>query len=68
MTKKHFIALADVLRANKPETSAYNSEYAQWQADCIAVAAVCRKFNPAFNSDRWFDYIMGLRGPSGGKV
>ena len=71
MTKKHFIALADVIKrynftntdsmvANGPKP--FNSD----QIECLA--RFCKQENPRFMPDRWLSYINGECGPNGGKV
>jgi hypothetical protein len=71
MSKKHFIALADTLRASKPTNpqSQHFEEYLyQWQRDVEHIADFCRSQNSAFMRGRWMDYINGECGPNGGKV
>ncbi len=67
MSKKHFIALADALRAEKPEPHWCANKHAQWNQDVQAIARACRAANPSFDEDRWIAYINGKCGPSGGK-
>ena len=67
MTKKHFIALADALRAEKPGTNWDANKHVQWGLDVKAIANVCAAHNPNFNLGRWLGYIAGTNGPSGGK-
>ena len=55
MSKKDFIALADALR-----------ESGATQTVLDAIAALCAADNPRFNRARWFGYIKGTCGPSGG--
>lgn len=65
MTKKHFILLADAIRAeNKfgPEENHFSS------GQLALLADFCKLCNPRFNGDRWLAYINGECGPSGGKV
>jgi hypothetical protein len=68
MSKKHFIALADALRAEKPGDKWDANKHVQWELDIKAVSNVCRSFNPRFNRERWLAYIAGKCGPSGGKI
>lgn len=58
MTKQHFIALADKIRAN-PE--AFSKEAIEKLAD------FCKAQNPRFNRNRWLGYLHGTNGPNGGK-
>ena len=57
MTKKHFITLADKIKANP---SAFSP------AAICAIADFCAEQNPNFNRERWFDYVEGKRGTNGG--
>ena len=70
MSKKHFIALADALRASKPPvTGVPVADFAllsQWQEDCRRIAGVCKSENYNFKQERWFGYINGECGPNGG--
>jgi hypothetical protein len=70
MTKKHFIALADMLitarvgSTNRMGTVSYNpfkDEHIQFLAD------FCQAQNPHFNRERWLGYIAGKNGKNGGK-
>lgn len=40
----------------------------QWNFTVERLADLCRAENPAFNRERWFDYIKGECGPSGGAI
>ncbi len=65
MNKKHFIALADLIRRyNKkmPNDEQFTSQ------QISELASFCREQNRRFNSGRWLDYIAGRCGPNGGKV
>jgi hypothetical protein len=68
MTKKDFIALADVLRNTKPDSPAYSEGYMVWTAVRDLIADTCARDNPQFNRSRWLGYIAGTNGPSGGTV
>ena len=76
MSKKHFIALADALRATRPTgldhqglaSREANMIGGQWIMDRDAIADLCAKMNPRFNRERWLDYIAGKCGPNGGKL
>jgi hypothetical protein len=46
MSKKHFVALADALRAEKPAAHWDPNKMVQWQLDVKAVADVCCSSNP----------------------
>lgn len=63
MTKKHFIALADMIRrvnAERPDTA-----FSPYQI--LALSQFCAGQNPAFDRTRWLAYIAGDCGPNGGK-
>ncbi len=63
MTKKHFIALADVLRNLSTSDDGSSVEY-MGLVDELAV--FCAQQNPRFNRERWINYITGQCGPNGG--
>lgn len=63
MTKKHFIALADMIRNVNADTSA--TPFTDWQVG--ALADFCAAQNPQFNRERWLGYIAGENGKNGGK-
>lgn len=66
MSKRHFIALADALRAEKPGTNWNSNKMVQWELDVKAIADVCQRFNSNFKRQRFLDYVNGLCGPCGG--
>lgn len=79
MTKKHFIALADVVRSLQPTPNEhasigvyypagepYMTALDAWQTTQHALAAFCAAQNPAFDRGRWLDYVAGKCGPNGG--
>ena len=73
MTKKHFIALADVVRGLEPinlrqKDSRATPEHRQWERDRDALADFCKTQNPRFMRDRWLAYIAGECGPGGGDI
>lgn len=82
MTKKHFIELADRLRAMKPVVNATTTsdgpmDYAKgfahgelrnWNFTVESLADFCEKQNPRFDRVRWLGYIAGTNGANGGKV
>lgn len=57
MTKQHFIALADSIRADGTFT----------EAQIQTLADFCAAQNSAFNRERWLAYVAGDCGPNGGK-
>lgn len=82
MTKKHFVALANVMRDLREELRLRNSPVpfngagpasSRGQAEfdfTIMVqhlADFCAAQNPHFNRERWIAYIAGECGPNGGK-
>lgn len=66
MSKKHFIALADALRAQRPADHWDPNKRVQWELDVKAVADVCQQANGNFNRERWMAYIKDECGPNGG--
>ena len=62
MTKKHFIALADMLiTANTLAGNPFEQIHIEFLAD------FCASQNPNFNRERWLGYIAGTNGKNGGK-
>jgi hypothetical protein len=68
MTKKHFIALADAIRAHQGVHGQTCNCTPFTEDQLQTLAAFCREQNSNFNRDRWLGYIRGENGPSGGKV
>jgi hypothetical protein len=74
VSKKHFIALADVVRVitnrvrNADATSilANDSSYVV-ELFTRELADFCASQNHNFNRSRWLDYIAGECGPNGGR-
>jgi hypothetical protein len=72
MTKKNFISLADKIRrynqcAFEPGSNIV-SPLKFTDTQLTVLADFCAAQNSAFNRERWFDYIAGRCGPSGGRV
>ena len=59
MTRKHFIYLADCIRADREHFD---------NVALDALSGFCATFNPQFNRDRWLDYINGQCTAHGGKI
>jgi hypothetical protein len=59
MTKQHFIALADNIRAHREDYPLIA---------ILHLANFLMTQNPRFNRQRWLDYIAGECGQNGGKV
>lgn len=62
MTKKHFIALANIIREHNS-----NDDYPFTAGQLEVLAEFCKSQNKQFNTQRWLDYIAGKCGPNGGK-
>lgn len=61
MTKKHFIQIADTLRATRPaETLLTPIHMEQWERQVQATADTLGAANPAFKRERWLDYVRGV--------
>lgn len=65
MTKKHFVALADLIREHN-RIAKQNGENAFAQDQLAALSRFCASENPRFNRERWLNYIAGKCGPNGG--
>jgi len=81
LTKKDFIALADVIRELMPTPNAhadsgvyhipgdsFTGAVRQWEKTRDTLADFCAAQNPRFNRSRWLAYIAGTCGPNGGAV
>jgi hypothetical protein len=53
MIGKHFRALAEALKYNRPEPN-WENKFIQWQGDCREIADVCRSFNGTFDRERFY--------------
>lgn len=77
MSKKDFIALADVARridkdfafdiARDMDLTEATAARAMEKAYIARLADFCASQNPRFNRERWLSYIAGTCGPNGGK-
>lgn len=65
MTKKHFIALAEMIKAHN-DTNTIVNQFGVYQR--VALAGFLQQQFPQFNEERWMDYINGECGPNGGEV
>ena len=70
MTKKHFIDLADHMKAVIMTAHRDATGVSLVYTDTVIseLANFCRRQNPNFNCGRWVSYIRGECGPSGGKI
>lgn len=69
MTNKHFIALADAIRAHDAQLSCIANARDTFTNSQLAILAdFCAAQNPNFDRQRWLDYIAGNCGKNGGKV
>ncbi len=74
MTKRHFIALADMIRDLNPALcnaghgpKVEDGREMQYNDTIEVLARFCAEQNPQFDRARWLGYIAGTNGPSGGK-
>jgi hypothetical protein len=68
MSKKHFIALADNIRAHN-KVAAHNTGFTAFTPDQLeTLADFCRSQNYNFKGERWIAYLRGECGPNGGKL
>lgn len=68
MTKKHFIALANMIIEHN-RTAHPMSLHKRFNVYQIQdLADFCQSQNPRFNRKRWLSYIAGECGPNGGKL
>lgn len=68
MSKKNFIALADMIREHNV-CARRNDQYTTFTVDQLELLArFCAKQNDSFKRQRWIDYVAGLCGPNGGAI
>ncbi len=68
MSKKDFIALADMIRAaNRCAINCHQPE-PFGPAAIAELATFCKSQNSSFMRDRWLGYISGENGKNGGAV
>ena len=53
MTRKHFQALAEALRATMPSVIDSPEHHHQWQQDVLEIELVCARMNPAFDPSKF---------------
>jgi hypothetical protein len=50
MTRKHYTAIANAMRTNRPSLAVENDQlYFQWSQDILALASTLESLNPNFN-------------------
>lgn len=64
MTKKHFIALAEVLKILKKSVG----DHLFFEAVLQSITKFCKDSNPNFDEKRFRDYIDGKVRSNGGRV
>jgi hypothetical protein len=68
MTKKHFIALADNIKAHN-KVSTHNTGFVAFTDDQLGTLVdFCLAQNSRFDVARWLGYIAGTNGKNGGKI
>lgn len=68
MSKKHFIALAEMIIGYNEILPAGIPQHMFCSGQISALADFCQAQNPNFNRERWLAYIAGECGPNGGPV
>lgn len=53
MTRKHFKALAQALKSERPIVG-WTNKYVQWAQDVKALAEACAEFNENFDFERFY--------------
>lgn len=61
MTRKHFIALANAIRAHN-RYCVFNGEPVFLHEHLVTLADFCQSQNPMFNRQRWLDFIGDSKG------
>jgi hypothetical protein len=60
MTRQHFKALAEGMKDTRPTPDADDRILEQWDADVMAVALACRRFNSNFDRSKFYTACGGL--------
>ena len=68
MTKKDFIALADVIRDYQEEQAHYGHIEKESPFLLDVLMDFCQSRNPRFKKSLWLAYVRRECGPNGGKV
>lgn len=72
MTKKHLIALADMMKLTRPTVGFSGKHFAgqqlQWETDLHALADLCAEHNAGFKRDLWLAYVAGEVRSNGGRA
>jgi hypothetical protein len=68
MTKKDFIALADAIKRHNELQAGTTPNLSFGPVHINTLANFCQLQSPAFNRERWLNYIAGKCGPNGGTV
>ena len=66
MTKKHFIEMADTLKAFFETNAGAEMDVMTRNVLINHLADFCQSQNPNFNRERWLGYIAGTNGKNGG--
>lgn len=59
MTRKHFKAIAEAFKYNRPAPHWDANTRCQWTMDVKAMAGVCRGFNTGFDDERFVEACGG---------
>lgn len=60
MTRKHFVAIAETLRNNRPESNWDANKRLQWDMDVRAMANLCSRMNAQFDRPKFVAACGGL--------
>ena len=68
MTKRHFIALADMIREHNELQHGTANSITFGPFHINTLANFCQSQNPNFNRERWLGYISSTNGKNGGRM